>query len=288
MIEVLPECRSFPEIKAAKKTYELRVANSKDPKIFYKYIRNRFTGPVRNPQLRNENGVIVTDDEIIDNLFTETLAQSCPRETVTNTTPLVFRPKINFVFSDIGFPDELIKIKLSKFKSTTSPGPDGITPTVLKTCAETVCTPLKILMTQSFQNSQFPEDWKLAIVKSIFKKGDKFQSVNYRPISISVVIAKIMESIISDEIRKFMLANNVLFAEQHGFVPKKVKVDASLSDLTAVGSGVPQGSMLGPLLFIRYIPDLKSEIQSRCLFYADDLKTYNDSPTNCSILSKYF
>ncbi|KAJ3646598.1 hypothetical protein Zmor_024179 [Zophobas morio] len=48
------------EIKEAKKTYELRVANSKDPKILFKYIRNRLTGPVRNPQLRNENGVIVS------------------------------------------------------------------------------------------------------------------------------------------------------------------------------------------------------------------------------------
>ena len=216
-------------------------------------------------------------------------------------------------------------------------------------------TPLKILMTQSFQNSQLPEDWRLAIVKPIFKKGDKFQAVNYRPISLTAVIAKIMESIISDEIRKFLLANNVLPAEQHGFVPKKsvstnllcavsdwtknfdrgvatdvvyfdfckafdkvpitnlllklrhygitglllewikgfltnrsfrVKVGASLSDLTAVESGVPQGSVLGPLLFITYIADLKTEIQSRCLFYADDLKIYNDSPTNCSILSK--
>ena len=326
------------EIKAAKRTYELRVANSKDPKILYKYIRNRLTGPVRNPQLRNENGVIVTDDEIIANLFAETFAQSYTRETVTNTTPLLSTPKVNFALSDIAFPEELIKIKLSKLKSTTSPGPDGITPTVLNKCAETVCIPLKILMTQSFQNSQLPEDWRLAIVKPIFKKGDKFQAVNYRPISLTAVIAKIMESIISDGIRKFLLANNVLPAEQHGFVPKKsvstnllcavsdwtknfdrgvatdvvyfdfckafdkvpttnlllklrhygitglllewikgfltnrsfrVKFGASLSDLTAVESGVPQGSVLGPLLFITYIADLKTEIQSRCLFYAD-------------------
>ncbi|KAJ3651746.1 hypothetical protein Zmor_017764 [Zophobas morio] len=151
------------EIKAAKRTYELRVANSKDPKILYKYISNRLTGPVRNPQLRNENGVIVTDDEIIANLFAETFAQSYTRETVTNTTPLLSTPKVNFALSDIAFPEELIKIKLSKLKSTTSPRPDGITPTVLNKCAETVCIPLKILMTQSFQNSQLPEDRSLAI-----------------------------------------------------------------------------------------------------------------------------
>ncbi|XP_063904725.1 uncharacterized protein LOC135123777 [Zophobas morio] len=153
------------EIKAAKRTYELRVANSKDPKILYKYIRNRITGP--RDSNKHNTSVIYTE------------SQFC------------------------------------------SPGPDGITPTVLNKCAKTVCIPLKILMTQSFQNSQLPEDWRLAIVKPIFKKGDKFQAVNYRPISLTAIIAKIMESIISDEIRKFRLANNVLPAEQHGFVPKK-------------------------------------------------------------------
>ena len=77
------------EIKAAKKTYELRVANSKDPKIRYKYIRKRLTGPVRNPQLLDENGITVTDDEIIANLFAETFAQSSTKETIRNTTPLL-------------------------------------------------------------------------------------------------------------------------------------------------------------------------------------------------------
>ena len=49
----------------------------------------------------------------------------------------------------------------------------------------------------------------------------------------------------------------------------------SVSDWKPVESGVPQGSVLGPLLFIIYINDLPDSIATNCLIFADDTKIFN-------------
>jgi hypothetical protein len=55
---------------------------------------------------------------------------------------------------------------------------------------------------------------------------------------------------------------------------QRVKVNGHLSDSTSIGSGIPQGSVLGPLLFIFYINDLPDNLQCNVLLFADDTKLY--------------
>ena len=56
---------------------------------------------------------------------------------------------------------------------------------------------------------------------------------------------------------------------------QRVKVNGSYSCWAEVTSGVPQGSVLGPLLFVAYINDLPSKLLSQCNLFADDSKIYN-------------
>ena len=62
-----------------------------------------------------------------------------------------------------------------------------------------------------------------------------------------------------------------------------VWVDGETSNLRPVISGVPQGSVLGPLLFLAYINDLPSLLQSHCRLFADDALLYN-TYNNANIL----
>ena len=60
---------------------------------------------------------------------------------------------------------------------------------------------------------------------------------------------------------------------------QKVVVDGSSSESARVKPGVPQGTVLGPLLFLTYIIDLPSTVSSQVRLFADDCVLYR--PMKC-------
>ena len=52
-------------------------------------------------------------------------------------------------------------------------------------------------------------------------------------------------------------------------------INGSYSDYSVIKSGVPQGSVLGPLLFLIYINDLEKNIKSNVKFFADDTMLFS-------------
>ena len=62
-----------------------------------------------------------------------------------------------------------------------------------------------------------PNDSREANITALFKKGSKSASQNYRPVSVTSVICRLMESIIKDEIIKQLNIFNLINGSQHGF-----------------------------------------------------------------------
>lgn len=71
------------------------------------------------------------------------------------------------------------------------------------------------------QETKVPEEWKLANVNDIFKKGSKSDPANYRPVSLTSNVGKIMERITKDEIVSYLERNLKIKHTQHGFSSKR-------------------------------------------------------------------
>ena len=63
----------------------------------------------------------------------------------------------------------------------------------------------------------------------------------------------------------------------------RINVNGSLSSKSPVKSGIPQGSILGPLLFILFINDLPSNIVNHCMMFADDTKLFGNPGLNLQL-----
>ena len=130
-----------------------------------------------------------------------------PKETVNTSGYIIFTP---FVVSHA----------IQKIKSSGSARPDGLPALFWKKAAAGVAFPLSMIFNNSCMSS-VPNEWRLATVIPVFKKGCPCSPNNYRPISLTCIPCKIMESIIKDHMLTFLNANNLISANQHRFTPNK-------------------------------------------------------------------
>ena len=83
-----------------------------------------------------------------------------------------------------------------KLKMGKSCGPDEINPRLLCELAEPQAAHLLKLVNKSLQSRCITGDWKLATGSPIFKKGSKKMSENYRPVSLTSIVCKLLESVV--------------------------------------------------------------------------------------------
>ena len=238
---------------------------------------------------------------------------------------------------------EVVASKTNNMKENKSPGEDGLSPKILKESVEQISKPLAHVFNMSLQEGIVPVEWKEANIIPLLKKGSRNKSVNYRPVSLTSVICKLLETIIRDHMMDFLVKHKLINTSQHGFlkarscltnllcffeeitkwvddgspvdviyldfqkafdkVPhqrlilklkshgmgnsimnwieqwltdrrQRVVVDGEVSSWKSVLSGVPQGSVLGPILFLVYINDLQEGVTGNILKFADDTKLF--------------
>ena len=98
--------------------------------------------------------------------------------------------------TSIGLSEKEVHDILIILKPSKAPGPDGISPHVVKLTAKTISKHLTNLFNISLQREIFPNIWKQANVIPIFKKGDKSSPNNYCPVSLLSSVGKVMEKCI--------------------------------------------------------------------------------------------
>jgi len=133
--------------------------------------------------------------------------------------------------------------RLENLDESKSCGADNLHPLILKKCASAFAIPLTLIFKESFDSSQLPVQFRSANVTPLYKKGDKTLAGNYRPVSLTSIPCKIMESIIRIELERFLYKHNLIAKQQHGFVKNKSCTTNLLETLyyisTCLESGIP-------------------------------------------------
>ena len=103
-------------------------------------------------------------------------------------------------------------------KENKSPGVDGISPKILKETVEQMSTPLAHVFNMSLQEGIVALEWTEANSIPSFKKCSRNKSVNYSPVSLALVICKLLETIIRDHMMDFLTKHKLINPSQHWFL----------------------------------------------------------------------
>jgi len=186
---------------------------------FYKYVNSRLVFKSGVGILTTGDGTFVYDDETKAKLLSEFYSSVFVND--DGILP-VFTSRVDndCELNDISFTPDAIYKHLSGLTPKAAGGPDGLAAVFLKNVAGSLATPLAMIYTASFELSTLPDIWKAALVTPVFKKGSSSSVANYRPISLTCIACKVMESVIKDRLITYLLENELITKQQHGFLAK--------------------------------------------------------------------
>jgi len=115
-------------------------------------------------------------------------------------------------FNSLSISEDYFLLKLSQLITSKAVSPDKIHPWILKDCCHGLCKPLLMLYNLSLKCGKLPSDWKQALVTPILKKRIqiRYDPNNYRPISLTSQVCKILESFVSSSITRFLTQHRLI------------------------------------------------------------------------------
>ena len=121
-----------------------------------------------------------------------------------------FQARTESQIDGIFITNKMVREKINDLDPNTSFGPDEIHPRMLIELVDHVAEPLAIIMNKTLISGTLPEDWKMAHVTPIYKnKGAHNLAINYRPVSLTSKVCKMMESILRKRIMKHLRDENI-------------------------------------------------------------------------------
>ena len=132
--------------------------------------------------------------------------------------------------SDIVFTIDNVATVLRKLKTNSSCGADGFPPVLLKKLASELSFPLSVLFNNSMSIGAIPDAWRCAVITPIAKGGIASNLSNYRPISLTSGICKVMERVIVKYLSDYLFAHKLISKQQHGFI-KRRSTSSNLLDI---------------------------------------------------------
>ena len=93
-------------------------------------------------------------------------------------------------------------------------GPFSIPVKLLKLIKSPISKPLELLFNHSLSTGKVPQNFKIARVIPVFKKGSKTDINNYRPISLISVYNKLLEKLVYKRVLVFLENNKMIYFKQ--------------------------------------------------------------------------
>ena len=107
---------------------------------------------------------------------------------------------------------------------------------------EQISTPLATLFNLSLEEGIVPSEWKEANITPLFKKGSRNKPENYRPVSLTSVVCKLLETLIRDHMVEFLVKHNLINTCQHGFLKTRSCLTNLLCFFEEITKWVDDGS----------------------------------------------
>lgn len=248
------------KIRDSKNRYynNLLVSDSQNPKRQWdtvkKLIGENNKSDSHSITLKNKNNTLTTDPVMVSNTLNKffcSVASELRKE--INKDRNFVSPKENeyidifrvqpLEHSLFFFPTvkEEVSDIIKNLSNRKAPGYDDISPIIIKIALDNIIDVLVYLINFSMSSGVFPDELKTAIVKPLFKKNDKHDPGNYRPIALLSIFSKILEKVIKTRLVNFLEKKYYFSKNQFGFRQKLSTNTALLHFMGEAYSGINEG-----------------------------------------------